>query len=110
MPLREEEIRETRDAIQAERSKLWNMIRALKAKGRPTHELERKESYLAGRHRVFCETYDAHFRFPVAKGFTLHGIDVSRLDWTTRAKVLAKDIATILALGGKYDPKAPKLA
>lgn len=48
--------------------------------------------------------YDAHCRFPVAPGTILHGIDVSKLDWMTRALVMSKNLATIYALGGKIDP------
>ncbi len=110
MPLNEQDIRTLRDAAQAERSRVSVTIRARKQAGLSVNELERKEAYLAGRYRAFSDVYDAQFRFPVPAGFTLHGLDVSRFDWITRAKILAKDIATILALGGKYDPKAPKLA
>ena len=65
----------------------------------------RARDYATGYHAALEKVFDQHFRFPVAPGTVIHGIDVSKLDWTTRAMVMSRNLATIYALGGKPDPK-----
>jgi hypothetical protein len=66
---------------------------------------QRERDYLTGYHAALDALYDTHFRFPVAPGTIMHGIDVSRLDWLTRAMVLSRNLGTIYALGGRPDPE-----
>jgi hypothetical protein len=64
-------------------------------------ELDRE----TGRHAALEAVFDTHFRFPVALGTVMHGIDVSKLDWQTRAMVMSRNLGTIYALGGRPDPE-----
>lgn len=58
-----------------------------------------------GYHTMLETLFDTHCRFPVEPGTVMHGLDVSRMDWMTRAKVMSRNLATIYALGGRPDPE-----
>ncbi len=81
-------------------------LRALEwAKPEYAASIQREVDRLTGYHAALESVFDQHFRFPVAPGTVMHGIDVSRLSWETRAMVVGRDLGTILALGGKLDPE-----
>lgn len=68
-------------------------------------ELRQKQSnvrnaVLGGRIEELEAVLDKFHRFPVADGTIMHGIDVSKLDWESRARVMNGDQETIQALGG----------
>lgn len=65
---------------------------------------QRERDVATGYHAALESVFDQHFRFPVAPGTVMHGIDISRLEWQTRAMVMSRNLATIYALGGKPDP------
>ena len=61
-----------------------------------------------GRLSELMDYFDRECRNPVALGTVLHGIDISKLDWQTRLMVQQGNRATIQALGGSFEPPAPK--
>jgi hypothetical protein len=95
-------LEQARDEAKARRDRLAEAIVGMKSVDAAVvqRELDRATGY----HAALEATFDKHYRFPVAPGTILHGIDVSRLDWQTRAMVMARNLATIYALGGKPDP------
>jgi len=60
-----------------------------------------KVSNLSGQIAALTEVFNRYHQNPVPPGTVVHGIDVSVLDWETRAKVMAGEVDTIAALGGK---------
>ena len=64
-----------------------------------------KASALGGRIEALTEVFNKYHQNPVPPGTIVHGIDVSVLDWETRAKILAGDLDTISMFGGNYTPE-----
>jgi len=70
-----------------------------------------KLSNISGQIEALTEVFNRYHQNPVPPGTVVHGIDVSVLDWETRARVMAGEVDTITALGGKVDePPAPEPA
>jgi hypothetical protein len=95
-------LEKARDEARARRDRLAEAIIGLKPADAAV--VQRELDRITGYHAALESTYDKHYRFPVAPGTILHGIDVSRLDWQTRAMVMSRNLGTIYALGGKPDP------
>ena len=86
---------------------LWDKIQALQTELRQT-QLVRQER-VAGLDAQVSLLRAIHDKFhidPVAPGTTIHGIDVSKLDWETRLRVRNGERDTIELLGGKLDEPA----
>jgi hypothetical protein len=62
-----------------------------------------KLSNISGQIEALTEVFNRYHQNPVPPGTVVHGIDVSVLDWETRARVMAGEVDTITALGGKVD-------
>ena len=95
---------EQRDQAQQAYEKANVALRAAQQKGGDTNDLRREVDRLYGYHTALVDLYDARCRFPVDPGTVMHGIDISRLNWQTRAMVMSRNLATIYALGGRPDP------
>lgn len=95
-------LEKARDEARARRDRLSDALPHAK----PEHAamLQRELDRSIGYHIALEAVFDQYGRFPVAPGTIQHGIDVSKLDWTTRAMVMSRNLATIYALGGKPDP------
>ena len=96
-------LEQARDDARVRRDRLAEAIVGLKPADAAV--VQRELDKAIGYHAALESAFDKHYRFPVAPGTVLHGIDVSRLDWQTRAMVMARNLATIYALGGKPDPE-----
>jgi len=92
-----------RDDARAERQRLYDALTHASPEEAPA--AQRAYDRATGYHAALEALFDRTYRFPVAPGTVVHGIDVSRLDWTTRAMVMSRNLATIYALGGKPDPE-----
>jgi len=95
-------LEQARDEAKARRDRLAEAIVGMKPVDSAV--VQRELDRAIGYHAALEATFDKHYRFPVAPGTILHGIDVSRLDWQTRAMVMSRNLGTIYALGGKPDP------
>jgi len=74
-------------------------------------EYTSKVATMNGQIAALTEVFNRYHQNPVPPGTVVHGIDVSVLDWETRARVMAGEADTIAALGGKVEvPAAPSLA
>ena len=80
-------------------------LRMKKEEARTRHTA--KASALGGRIEALTEVCNKYHQNPVPPGTIVHGIDVSVLDWETRAKILAGDLDTISMFGGSYTPEPP---
>jgi hypothetical protein len=78
-------------------------LRMRKEEARTRHTA--KAAAIGGRMEALTEVFNKYHQNPVPPGTIMHGIDVSVLDWETRAKILAGDLDTIALFGGKYTPK-----
>lgn len=88
-------------------SPLWEQIQAIKAEFEKFKEtLQRKNDHLGGKIEGLNALYDEYYRFAVEPGTKMYGIDISRLDWQTRARVMEGHRQTILMLGGNPDAPA----
>ena len=88
-------------------SPLWEQIQAIKAEFEKFKEtLQRKNDHLGGKIEGLNALYDEYYRFAVEPGTKMYGIDISRLDWQTRARVMEGHRQTILMLGGNPDSPA----
>jgi hypothetical protein len=67
--------------------------------------LQRKNDHLGGKIEGLSALFDEYYRFAVEPGTRMYGIDISRLDWQTRARVMEGNQHTIRMLGG--DPTGP---
>jgi hypothetical protein len=63
-----------------------------------------RASALSGRIEALTDLFNRYHQNPVPPGTTVHGIDVSVLDWETRAKIMAGDADTIAVFGGAIAP------
>lgn len=89
------------------KSSVWDEIQAVKAQYERFKEtLQRKNDHLSGKIEGLSTIYDEYYRFAVAPGTKMYGIDVSVLDWQTRARVMEAHRPTIMLLGG--NPDGPK--
>lgn len=71
-------------------------------------EYTAKVAMVNGQIAALTEVFNRYHQNPVPPGTVIHGIDVSVLDWETRARVMAGEADTIAALGGKVEvPAAP---
>lgn len=95
-------LEKARDGARAKRDRLAAALPGLKPADAVL--VQRELDRMTGYHAALEATFDKHCRFPVEPGMILHGIDVSRLDWQTRAMVMARNLGTIYALGGRPDP------
>jgi hypothetical protein len=86
---------------------LWDKIQALQTELRQT-QLVRQEraAGLDAQIHLLRTLHDKFHIDPVAPGTTIHGIDVSVLDWETRLRVRNGDPETLKVLGGKLDEPA----
>jgi len=66
-----------------------------------------RASTLSGRIEALTDLFNRYHQNPVPLGTTVHGIDVSVLDWETRAKIVAGDADTIAVFGGAIAPPEP---
>ncbi|NBR00731.1 MAG: hypothetical protein EBT79_10475 [Actinobacteria bacterium] len=62
-----------------------------------------KIAMMNGQITALTEVFNRYHQNPVPPGTVVHGIDVSVLDWETRARVMAGDVDTIAVLGGTLD-------
>ena len=69
--------------------------------------LTARAANIQGQVQAYTELFNRYHQNPVPPGTILHGLDVSTLDWETRAKVMAGDVDTITALGGRLTEPAP---
>lgn len=65
--------------------------------------LTSQSASLGGQIEALQELFNRYYINPVAPGMIVHGIDVSKLDWETRAQVLNGNLETITLLGGKWE-------
>lgn len=96
-------LEKARDDARAEQHRLHDALTNASPEEAPAAQraYDRATGYYAALEALFDETC----RFPVAPGTVVHGIDVSKLGWQTRAMVLSRNLATIYALGGRPDPE-----
>lgn len=69
--------------------------------------LTARAAALGGQIEALTDVFNRYHQNPVPPGTVVHGIDVSVLDWETRAKVMAGDADTVAVLGGTLTPPAP---
>ena len=62
--------------------------------------LTARAAALGGQVEALTEVFNRYHQNPVAPGTVVHGIDVSVLDWETRAKIMSDDPDTVAAFGG----------
>ena len=107
MKLNADRIAHLRDEASVRLERANALLREAESRGdvSAADTLRREVNQLSGYHNVLVEVFDKHCRFPVEPGTILHGIDVSKLDWRTRAMVMSRNLATIYALGGRPDPE-----
>jgi hypothetical protein len=96
-------LEQARDAAQERRNEVMAALKSASPADAPS--LQRELDRCIGFHDALEATYDQHCRFPVAPGTILHGLDVSKMDWRTRAMVMSRNLGTIYALGGRPDPE-----
>ena len=96
-------LEQARDAALLRRNEVIEALKSASPTDVPA--LQRELDRCTGFHEALEATYDQHCRFPVAPGTILHGLDVSKMDWRTRAMVMSRNLGTIYALGGRPDPE-----
>ncbi len=96
-------LEKARDTARERRNQVAEALKNATAKDAPA--LRRELDRCIGYHDALEATYDTHCRFPVEPGTILHGLDISKMDWRTRAMIMSRNLATIYALGGKPDPE-----
>ena len=69
--------------------------------------LTARAASLGGQVEALTEVFNRYHQNPVPPGTVVHGIDVSVLDWETRAKIMAGDAETVAAFGGTLSLPAP---
>lgn len=69
--------------------------------------LTARAAALGGQIEALTDVFNRYHQNPVPPGTVVHGIDVSVLDWETRAKVMAGDADTVAAFGGTLSLPAP---
>lgn len=62
--------------------------------------LTARAASLNGQVEALTEVFNRYHQNPVPPGTVVHGIDVSVLDWETRARIMAGDADTVAAFGG----------
>jgi hypothetical protein len=62
--------------------------------------LTARAASLSGQVEALTELFNRYHQNPVPPGTIAYGIDVSVLDWETRARVMAGDVETVMMLGG----------
>lgn len=93
---KEAEIRQIMEA-----AGIWQKVQSLRDSIKEMREkVQRRSDILGGQLEVLTAVLDKYHRVPVEEGTTMHGIDISKLDWETRLKVMNGDKRTIEALGG----------
>lgn len=87
-------------------SPIWEQIQGIKAEFEKLKEtLQRKNDHLGGKIEGLAALYDEYYRFAVVPGTRMYGIDLSKLDWQTRARVMEGHAPSIKMLGG--NPEGP---
>lgn len=71
------------------------------------NRLTSQSASLGGQIEALQELFNRYYINPVADGTIAHGIDVSKLDWETRAQVLNGNLETIALLGGTWEAPLP---
>lgn len=66
--------------------------------------LTARAAAVGGQVEALTEVFNRYHQNPVAPGTVVHGIDVSVLDWETRAKIMSGDPDTVAAFGGTLAP------
>lgn len=69
--------------------------------------LTARAAALGGQIEALTDMFNRYHQNPVPPGTVVHGIDVSVLDWETRAKIMAGDAETVTAFGGTLTLPAP---
>lgn len=69
--------------------------------------LTARAASINGQIEALTEVFNRYHQNPVPPGTVVHGIDVSVLDWETRAKVMTGDADTVAVLGGTLTAPAP---
>ena len=96
-------LEQARDAALLRRNEVIEALKHAPPADAPS--LQRELDRCTGFHEALEATYDQYCRFPVEPGTILHGLDVSKMDWRTRAMIMSRNLATIYALGGRPDPE-----
>lgn len=84
---------------------IWQKVQDLREAIKAAREkAQHRSDILGGQLEALRAVFDKFHRVPVPDGTVMHGIDISKLDWETRLKVMNGDKRTIEVLGGTMDP------
>jgi hypothetical protein len=84
---------------------IWQKVQDIRESIKAAREkAQHRSDILGGQLDALRVVFDKFHRVPVPDGTVMHGIDISKLDWETRLKVMNGDKRTIEVLGGTMDP------